>query len=223
MRFRTLSVVVVVALAVLYSSVSEAGRRRPRRRGNFDRKFLLGGDFALVAGGTWTFDTGVAGEEESDMEVGFGFDVLGEYNLMRYFRAGLQVGMIWVRNEYWQKDGRDRMYVLDISARFRVPFLLWHDRIMAYAMVPIGFTLANPDDNTPVSPTNTNLADTGYGLNVGGYLGVQFFLASQVAAHINLGVLYHWWEWDSRGPALEVDTKNSFVQFAMQIGFDYAL
>ncbi len=211
---------------------SEAAPRRrvpvrPPTTDNFDRRFLLGADFALTAGGNWSFDTPSGNDDSAPMDVGFGFDIFGEYRIARFLRAGLQFAMIWTNNDTWDRRGVDRTYFMDISARFRVPFLLWRDRVMAYVLLPIGFTLANPAPDTPVSLADRRSADTGYGMNVGAYLGVQFFAASRVAVHFNLGFLYHWFEWQSEAASVtgqsEVEVNNSIPQFGLQFGFDYAL
>jgi len=200
----------LVAATVTWTNDADAQRRRGGEAGQSrigaHALFGFGGEADFDFDGSSIFDG------DDDLETTFGFGLVFEHAVHRYFLLGGRFEAGWWLTESWDDSDVDRSVVLDFSpqAKGRYPFDLGGAQAEVSVTVPFGLTVSLPDDDIAGD------WDTGVGFNVGILGGFAVMLEGGFGFYTEMGWRWHTVYHEEQDAEIEVDVSTS--QFVMHFG-----
>ncbi len=203
----------MVAAVVAALTVAVTGDARAQRRGGEGGSragayalFGFGGEAEIDFDGSSIFDADV------DLETTFGFGLVFEHALHRYFLLGGRFEAGWWNTDDWDDADVDRSVFLDISpqARGRYPFELGQATAEVSLAVPFGLTISFPDDDIAGD------WGTGLGYNVGVLGGFAILLEGGFGFSAEMGWRWHAFSHEEQDSDVDVDVSTG--QFVMHLG-----
>lgn len=200
----------VMAAAGLPAGTADAQRRQDDGGTRIGAHVLfgLGGEADVDVDAPW----GLGGSGDDDLLTTFGFGVVAEHAVHRYFLLGGRFEAAWWNTDGWDDANFDRSVLLDFSpqAKGRYPFELGGARAEVSLTVPFGLTVSLPDNEVPGDP------NTGTGFNVGILGGFAVTLDGGFGFYGEMGWRWHtfYHELDDSG----VDVDVAMGQFVMHFG-----
>ena len=191
-----------------------------RRRGGDVGQSRIGAHALFGFGGEADFDFDPGDDGDVDLETTFGFGLVFEHAVHRYFLLGGRFEAGWWLTEDWDDADVDRSVLLDFSpqAKGRIPFEIDGGQAEVSVTVPFGLTLSLPSDEIDGDP------DTGVGFNLGVLGGFALVLDGGFGFYAEAGWRHHSFAHElDLGVLGDVDVDISTNQFVLHFGVTLAL